>query len=232
MSKYEAGDLDLPGYFLPEDSQFRLAKLRDYMEFLSRLAQPRTLDEERDGATEVGAGELAICLELLAEQADLVLAGMSWVSSRQAVASAAEGAAEHDGESEAMTEVPDATGERFVFGLTVDQVDALHRLLQTISAHGDVLALGDTAELADGTVPTLGQAIHDAAATVRAILDQATTQRLRHGHRPRTGVGEERAVYAAGLVRSEVDDRPGSVLPLPAYRTLRHPTQSRTQRLN
>jgi hypothetical protein len=232
MSKCEAGDLDLPGYFLPEDSQFRLAKLRNYMEFLSRLAQPRSADEEREEATEVRPSELSICLELLAEQADLVLAEISWVSSRQAVASAAERDAEHDGESEAMTEVPDAAGERFVFGLTVDQVDALHRLVQTIAAHGDVLALGDTAELADGTVPTLGQAIHDAAATVRTILDQATTQRLGHGPRTRTGVGEERAVYAAGLAPSAVDDRSGSVLPLPAYREPGHPKQLPTLRLH
>ncbi|WP_386263407.1 XAC0095 family protein, partial [Xanthomonas translucens] len=35
-------DEDMPGYFLPEESQFRLAKLRDHVRFLVRLAQPRT----------------------------------------------------------------------------------------------------------------------------------------------------------------------------------------------
>ncbi|WP_386263523.1 XAC0095 family protein, partial [Xanthomonas translucens] len=35
-------DETMPGYFLPEESQFRLAKLRDHVRFLVRLAQPRT----------------------------------------------------------------------------------------------------------------------------------------------------------------------------------------------
>ncbi|WP_425481499.1 XAC0095 family protein, partial [Luteimonas suaedae] len=37
------------GYFLPEDSQFRLKKLHDHMMFLSQLAQPRTHDEDETG---------------------------------------------------------------------------------------------------------------------------------------------------------------------------------------
>src|SRR5688500_13916915 len=40
MSKLDSGDLNMPGYFLPEDSQSRLKKLRDHIAFLSRLAQP------------------------------------------------------------------------------------------------------------------------------------------------------------------------------------------------
>lgn len=32
--------MDVPGYFLPEDGQFRLKKLRDCAEFLSRLVRP------------------------------------------------------------------------------------------------------------------------------------------------------------------------------------------------
>ncbi|MDR6671600.1 XAC0095 family protein [Xanthomonas sp. 1678] len=72
-----------PGYYLPEEAQYRLQQLRDHMRFLARLAQPRTVDEEREAAPKVRAGELAICMELLAEQVDLVLREVSWPARRQ-----------------------------------------------------------------------------------------------------------------------------------------------------
>ncbi|MDL5364603.1 hypothetical protein QSH18_03190 [Xanthomonas sp. NCPPB 2654] len=75
-------DLD-PGYYLPEEAQYRLQQLRDHMRFLARLAQPRTVDEGREAAPKVRAGELAICMELLAEQVDLVLREVSWPARRQ-----------------------------------------------------------------------------------------------------------------------------------------------------
>jgi hypothetical protein len=215
MSMDEANDLDMPGYFLPEDSQFRLAKLRDHVMFLSRLAQPRMQAEDREGATEVRAGEIAICLELLGEQLDLVLAEMSWSASRLAEAPAfgpnrdtnaepdaraeAEPYAGCDADLEVTPEASDTAGWPLVFGLTVAQVDELDRLVQAISAHGDVLAMSDPDDLADGTVPTLGQAIHDAAIEAREILDRLGAQRLVPLPRLRTGLGEERGTYRAGL---------------------------------
>lgn len=72
-----------PGYYLPEEAQYRLQQLRDHMRFLARLAQPRTLDEEREAAPKVRAGELAVCMELLAEQMDMVLREVSWPAQRQ-----------------------------------------------------------------------------------------------------------------------------------------------------
>ena len=92
---------DMPGYFLPEDSQFRLKKLRDYTEFLSRLAQPRTSDEAKECAPEVRMGELAVCLELLSEQVELVLEELSWPAERKAKAVEAKAAeADMDAEEE------------------------------------------------------------------------------------------------------------------------------------
>jgi hypothetical protein len=195
MSKRESDDPGMPGYFLPEDSQLRLAKLSDHIRFLARLAQPRTWDEGRQCALEVPVGELAICLELLAEQADLVLQEMSWFAPRQAGSSAAERSAE----SAATPDVSDTADQRFAFGITLDQIDALDRLIQTICAHGDVVAAGYNAELAHHTLPLMGQAIYDAAATVRTLLDQVEAQRLGQASNPRSGVGEEHAAYAAGL---------------------------------
>ncbi|MCC8446697.1 XAC0095 family protein [Xanthomonas translucens] len=72
-----------PGYYLPEEAQYRLQQLRDHMLFLARLAQPRTLAEEREAAKRVRAGELAVCMELLAEQMDMVLREVSWPAQRQ-----------------------------------------------------------------------------------------------------------------------------------------------------
>lgn len=46
MSTFDSDDLERTGYFLPEDSQFRLKKLREYLEFLSHLAQPRIADTD------------------------------------------------------------------------------------------------------------------------------------------------------------------------------------------
>jgi hypothetical protein len=200
MSKRESDDLGMPGYFLPEDSQLRLARLGDHIRFLARLAQPRTYGE-REWALDVPVGELAICLELLAEQADLVLQEMSWFAPRQAVTSTAE----RGDESAAAPEVPDTADQRFAFGVTLDQIDALDRLIQTISAHGDVVATGHTAELAGHTLPLMGQAIYDAALAVRTLLDQVEAQRLGQASNPRSGVGEERAAYAAGLAPSAMD---------------------------
>ena len=65
MSKLTTEDRVDVGYFLPEDGQFRLRKLHQRIEFLSRLAEPR-VDEEEDGP-EIDHPALAGCLELLAE---------------------------------------------------------------------------------------------------------------------------------------------------------------------
>lgn len=82
MSQHDLDDLQTTGYFLPEDSQGRLARLGEHIRFLARLAQPRTADEERDADPEIRMGELAVCLDLLAEQVELVLSEVSWPALR------------------------------------------------------------------------------------------------------------------------------------------------------
>lgn len=195
MSTHASNDLDVRGYFLPEDSQSRLKKLRDHMQFLSGLAQPRTWKEEQERAPEVSVGHLAICLELLAEQADLVLQEVSWPALREDAADAPE----YDVTAAPSPERSDMAVECFACSITAEQADLLDRLVAMIAAHGDVITTDPAAELANPTVPPLAQAIHDGAQAVRDLLDQIEAQRP--GHRPRrpTGVGEERAVYGAGL---------------------------------
>jgi hypothetical protein len=67
---------------------------------------------------------------------------------------------------------------RFVFGITLDQADALDRLIRTITAHGDIIAAGTAPYLDPRTLPALGEAIYTAARAARGILDQVGTQAL------------------------------------------------------
>jgi hypothetical protein len=190
MSKFDSDDLETMGYFLPEDSQLRLKKLREHAEFLSHLAQPRTADEEQEWIPEIRVGEVAICLELLAEQVGLVLDDLSWPAYR----SEREAALGTDAEPDAK-KMPGDAGGRYIFGVTLEQVDTLNRLIDMISAHGDVVTAGDDAVLADHTLSLLGDAIFNDARTVREIIRQVESQRLGQARGSQTGVGEERAIY-------------------------------------
>jgi hypothetical protein len=194
MSTFDSDDLETTGYFLPEDSQFRLKKLREYLEFLSRLAQSRTANEERKGVPEIRVGEVAICLELLAEQMGLVLDEISGPAQRYE----GKAAPEADAEPEAAEEVPDHAGGRYIFGVTLDQVDTLNRLTGMISAHGDVVVASDDAEFADHTLSALGDAIFNDARSAREIIRQVESQRLGQARVSQTGVEEAQAVYLAG----------------------------------
>ncbi|MBB5767242.1 XAC0095 family protein [Xanthomonas euroxanthea] len=67
-----------PGYYLPENAQYRLQQLRDHMRFLARLAQPRTQAEEQARQPAICMDELAFCLELLADQMTQALKQVQW----------------------------------------------------------------------------------------------------------------------------------------------------------
>jgi len=199
MSTFDSNDLETMGYFLPEDSQLRLKKLREYAEFLSHIAQPRTADEEQEWMPEIRVGEVAICLELLAEQVGLVLDEMSWPAYRSESEAAAEAGAEP------AEEMPDDADERYRFGMTMEQIDTLNRLIDMIVAHGDVVIASGEAEFADHTLSVLGDAIFNDARTVREIIRQVESQRLGPAHGSQTGVAEERATYHVGPARLPAD---------------------------
>jgi len=135
---------------------------------------------------------VAICLELLAEQVGLVLDEMSWPAYRSESEAAAEAGAEP------AKEVPGDADERYRFGMTMEQIDTLNRLIDMIVAHGDVVIASDEAEFADHTLSVLGDAIFNDARAVRAIMRQVGSQRLNPARGSQTGVGEERATYHAG----------------------------------
>lgn len=181
MAKHTLDD-ERPGYYLPEDSRLRLVRLSDHIRFLLRLMQPLA-DAAGKSAREVRMAEVAFCLELLGDQVDLVLDEVSWPTWRVT-----------------QTGVPalDAAGEAqgYAFGVTLVQIDTLDGLLRTLAAHGDVLASGDAAGLAGGTLPSMGRAVFDAAAAVRGVLDAVETQRLGADLDARLRVEDARAVYA------------------------------------
>ncbi|WP_259648674.1 hypothetical protein [Xanthomonas hortorum] len=59
--------------------------------------------------------------------------------------------------------------------LTLDQRDQLDRLLRT--HYGDVIAMSKLERSEAQTLPTLGQAVFDAAYAVREMLEQRVEQR-------------------------------------------------------
>lgn len=236
------------GYYLPEDSQLRLKQLHTYIDFLSRLARPRTYDEVSEVSPEVGMDELATCLALLADQAELVLNDLTWGADFPRMA----GEADEDEDDEADAAATSSTvyasadastvaepelgfkgqvaavdaaghwvdpgGDRLVFGMSVDQADALGELIQTIAAHGDVIASSEDNALADATLPTLGQAITGGAGALHALMDTVENQMIVPPTKP--SVREPRAAYGIGGTSDE-DSATIPVWPLSA-----HPTQA------
>ena len=188
MSTFDSDDRETMGYFLPEDSQLRLQKLREYAEFLSHIAQPRTPDVQQEWIPAIHVGQVAICLELLAEQVGLVLDDLSFPAYRS--------------ESDAAAMPDDADG-RYLFGMTLEQVDTLNQLIDMIVAHGDVVTASHDAELADHTLSLLGHAIFSDARAVREIIRQLESQRL-NPRNSQPGVSEEQGVYHVARKRSRV----------------------------
>lgn len=200
MSTFDSDDLETIGYFLPEDSQLRLKKLREHVEFLSHLAQPRRPDEEREGVPEIRPGEVAICLELLEEQIAQVLGELSWPAGRGNRAAAGEADAEaytEAAEPDVAKPVMEEAGNRCLFGVTLNQLDEINLLLSSLRAHGHVVTCSDHAELSDVTLSIMGDTIVRDVEKLRDIIDDVNAQELKAPHGTKPGVCEERAAYHA-----------------------------------
>jgi hypothetical protein len=209
MSTFDSDDLETTGYFLPEDSQLRLKQLREYVGFLTNLARPRRPDEDREWFSEIRPGEVAICLELLEEQIGQVLDELSWPAERgerAAPKADAEAEAEEEEEAEACTQaaepdaaepVMDEAGNRFLFGVTLDQVEEINLLLSSLRALGNVVTCSDHAELSDVTLSIMGDAIVRDVEKLRDINRDVNAQELKPPHGTKPGVREERAAYLA-----------------------------------
>ncbi len=177
----------MPGYFLPEDSQFQLTKLRDHVRFLVRLAQPRTQAEERAAEPKVRMGELALRLELLAEQVDLVLDALSYPTRRTDTTC-------DGGFTNAVKRAPNATDAAFF--VTLEQLYRLTLLTKNVSTFARVQKSNDAAEPADRLSPEADSTLHDSVNEICALLQQIRRQSLITPTSSR--LCEERAVYAMG----------------------------------
>jgi hypothetical protein len=222
MSTFDSEDLETMGYFLPEDSQLRLKKLREYVEFLANLARPRTSVEEKEWYAEIRPGEVAVCLELLEEQIAQVLNELSWPAERgeRVVAGEADAEAEdytQAAEPEVVEPVMDEAGNRFLFGVTLNQIDEINLLLSSLRALGHVVTCSDHAELSDVTLSIMGDAIVRDAQKLRDIIDDVNAQELEPARGTRTGVREERATYHALPARLPMASTSHIVRQLPTY---------------
>ncbi|MDR6990657.1 hypothetical protein [Luteimonas sp. 3794] len=207
MSKFDTEDRGALGYFLTEDGQSRLRNLHQHIVFLSRLAEPR-VDEEEDGP-EIDHPALAGCMDLLAEQVQLVLDTVSWPARLQVKgkpggdqdeADDGDGDGDGDGDDDeaedvdASDDVEEAVatgpgGANYLVGMTLRQIDEANNLLDMLVAQGDLLHLSGTSgtEFTDNTIAMAGASIFDSAQALQALHRQVNSQYLtdRPAARPR-----------------------------------------------
>ena len=224
MSTFDSDDLETTGYFLPEDSQLRLKQLREYVGFLTNLARPRRPDEDREWYAEIRPGEVAICMELLEEQIGQVLDELSWPAERGERAAACEADAHAGAEDYTEAAEPDVAepamddaGNRCFFGVTLDQIDEINLLLDSLRAYGNVVTCSDHAELSDVTLSIMGDAIVRDVMKLRDIISDVNAQELEPPHRTKPGVREEWATYLALPARSSMGSTSHIVRQLPTY---------------
>ena len=161
------------------------------------------MDEDKECLPEIRVGEVAICLEFLAEQVGQVLDELSWPAERGERATVREA----DAETEACAEAAgpedvaeprmDRSGNRPLFGVTLNQIDEINLLLASLRAHGNVVTCSDHAELSDATLSIMGDAIVRDTHKLRDIIRDVNAQRLGSPYATKTGVREERAAYHA-----------------------------------
>ncbi|MBD9368616.1 hypothetical protein [Xanthomonas sp. XNM01] len=189
---------------LGQDGRLQLTRLSAHLRFLARLAQPCEMDNTHEGPPGASADELAFSLHLLADRLDELSGNAPQPPSRAGMSGTSAQAAASEDEVEDDPGIDDeevgeddadeaATGD-LVFGVTLDQIDTLNRLVHAITAHGDVVAASDMAEYADGTLSQMGHVVFDAGLEVRAVLDEVESQRLAERPPPQR-VREPHAAY-------------------------------------
>lgn len=223
MATRETDHLDDLGHWLSRENRTQLARLSDQIKCLAREMKAPAEGESQEDVPGMPTDEWVGRLEALAEQLDGVLLP-SQVSSPARRETATD--AEDESVGTVVSETIYAHADRYVVGVTLDQVDAFDRLIQAMAAQGDVVASSDTTELATHTLPVLGHAICEAADAARGLLDRVETQRLGAAPRVRHGMGETRGVYGAALATPTGAGLSGYVtLPL-LYRLREEPAES------
>jgi hypothetical protein len=91
----------------------------------------------------------------------------------------------------------DEASNRFISGVTLDQIDEINLLLSSLRALGNVVTCSEHAELSDATLSIMGDAIVRDVEKLRDINDDVNAQRLKPSHGTKPGVREEQASYLA-----------------------------------
>lgn len=190
------------GFYLVEDARPHLERLSASLGRLRRLTRPVAMGDQPPSPD---WEQWSSGLDRLAEQVGQLLGAPSGSARRTVQTDDPEASGDasvslrepRDAQAGVLPETGyQRNADPVVFGLTMDQFDALDRLMQTIQAHGDVVSASGGADFAQGTLPMVGHAIFDGAMAVREILDQVEMQTLpAPTHRP-AGVAENRVVYA------------------------------------
>ncbi|MEN5062258.1 hypothetical protein [Luteimonas sp. TWI1416] len=186
MAKFETEDHGSFAYLLSEDGELRLRKLYQHLELLARLSEPRI--GERENGPPIDTPALSSYFEMLAEQVQLVMDEVFEPNARHrpgATAAAAEDAEDGDeagGPDAVFPLSPDEPGASvdhdYAFGVTLDQLDEMNRLLDQLTAQGDLLMASEGGELAPGTLIVTGTTIFNDADAAHTIMRQVSSQPL------------------------------------------------------
>lgn len=191
MSTIDSEDLEGAGEVLSAHSLQRLAKLRLDVALLARLVRKRHTGTPEDVVTEIRLGEITNNLGWLETRIT------QWLDDQLAQPAPGESAA--SGDADATDSATDEADEHYMSGITLDQLDAIHELLDSLRAHGDVVTCSGETEFADGTLPAVGDAIYRDAGKLRVLIDAIDAQRLGLPLGMRNGVREEGTTYLAYL---------------------------------
>jgi hypothetical protein len=224
MSTIESKDVEANGYGLPEGTQRRLKKLQEYVTFLVHLTGPRQANEE---PAKIHSAELALCLDRLEQRVAPVMEALSQPFARGKGASAAAPGAETEAyaggddaelatEAEAASALKSPSGERYLSGMTLDQVDEINLLLGSLHAIGNVVCCADHAEYSKATLSVMGDAIYRDVDKIHDIVNDIYESQRLGPKRQLNRVREAPASYLALPARAPA----GS----PSYLSQPHPT--------
>lgn len=222
MSTNERKDQDATGEALSRDSLQRLAKLRVDVALLARVVRARQADASPEGVTEQRLAEMTDSLAWLEARIGQVLdehAGSGEGIEAAALDEDEADALDDDAASqEAGEPMSDADAKPYVAGITLEQIDEINLLLESILAQGDVVTAADHAEFATATLSVIGYNIYRETSAVRDLLgDILDDQRLEPPHHPPSGVREEHASYLALPSPSVCGGASYAPRPQPAY---------------
>ena len=209
MSTIDSEDQEGAGEVLSTHSLQRLAKLRLDVALLARLVRKRHTGAPEDVVTEIRLGEITNNLAWLETRIT------QWLDDQLAQPAPGESAA--SGDADATDSATDEADEHYMSGITLDQIDAIHELLDSLRAHGDVVTCSGETEFADGTLPVIGDAIYRDAGKLRVLIDAIDAQRLGLPLGMRNGVREEGADYFALPARLPANVMASAVRAHPTY---------------